>query len=171
MSPHFGLKFGSTSFLSRRRSMRGEPHHWASTRLNSHDESVRDLKGVPKQLVTSCDWMISQATTLFDAMGEDFGQFFRMMNACDLLDLKSRPGKAGGGFCADIPRYGVPFIFANFNGTQDDVNVFTHECGHAFQNWSSRDQSLLIYHWPTYEAADSLHVARVPELPPHAHVL
>ena len=118
-----------------------------------HDESVRDLKGVPKP-AGDHDWMIEQATSLFDTMGEDFGQFFRMMNACELLDLKARPGKAGGGFCADIPRYGVPFIFANFNGTQDDVNVFTHECGHAFQNWSSREQSLLIYHWPTYEAAE-----------------
>ena len=118
-----------------------------------HDESVRDLKGVPKPSGDH-DWMVEQAKALFDLMGQDFGEFFRMMNACDLLDLKSRPGKAGGGFCADIPRYGVPFIFANFNGTQDDVNVFTHECGHAFQNWSSRDQSLLIYHWPTYEAAE-----------------
>jgi M3 family oligoendopeptidase len=77
-----------------------------------------------------------------------------MMTDCDLLDLKARTGKAGGGFCADVPRYGVPFIFANFNGTQDDVNVFTHECGHAFQNWSSRDHSLLLYQWPTYEAAE-----------------
>lgn len=134
-----------------------------------HDESVRDLKGVPKP-AGDHDWMISQATTLFDAMGDDFGQFFRMMNACDLLDLKSRPGKAGGGFCADIPRYGVPFIFANFNGTQDDVNVFTHECGHAFQNWSSRDQSLLIYHWPTYEAAE-IHSMSLEFLSyPHMHM-
>ena len=77
-----------------------------------------------------------------------------MMADCELLDLKARNGKAGGGFCANVPRYGVPFIFANFNGTQDDVNVFTHECGHAFQNWSSRDQSLLLYQWPTYEAAE-----------------
>jgi len=118
-----------------------------------HDESVRDHSGVP------CpdgdhDWMLERATEMFDTLGDDFGSFFRMMADTELLDLKSRPGKSGGGFCADIPRYGVPFIFANFNGTQDDVNVFTHECGHAFQNWSSRDQPLLAYHWPTTEAAE-----------------
>lgn len=118
-----------------------------------HDESVRDEAGVPRPQGDH-DWMMTRATEMFDALGADFGAFFRMMADCELLDLKARNGKAGGGFCANVPRYGVPFIFANFNGTQDDVNVFTHECGHAFQNWSSRDQSLLLYQWPTYEAAE-----------------
>ena len=27
--------------------------------------------------------------------------------------------------------------FANFNGTSGDVDVITHECGHAFQNYVS----------------------------------
>jgi M3 family oligoendopeptidase len=48
----------------------------------------------------------------------------------------------------------VPFIFANFNGTQDDVLVFTHECGHAFQTWSCRPQPVSDYHFPTYDAAE-----------------
>ena len=121
--------------------------------LQFHDESVRDHTGVPRPKGDH-DWMMKRAIEMFDALGADFGSFFRMMADCDLLDLKARNGKAGGGFCASVPRYGVPFIFANFNGTQDDVNVFTHECGHAFQNWSSRDQSLLLYQWPTYEAAE-----------------
>jgi M3 family oligoendopeptidase len=122
-------------------------------RIEFHDEGVRDLSGVPRPKGDH-DLMIERAIEMFDALGSDFGQFFRMMSECELLDLKARKGKAGGGFCANVPRYGVPFIFANFNGTQDDVNVFTHECGHAFQNWSSRDQSLLLYQWPTYEAAE-----------------
>ncbi len=121
--------------------------------LSFHDESVRDLLGVPRPNGDEA-WMMKQAASLFDDLGDDFGLFFKMMADCQLLDLSSRSSKAGGGFCADIPRYGVPFIFANFNGTQDDVNVFTHECGHAFQNWSSREQSLLVYHWPTSEAAE-----------------
>jgi M3 family oligoendopeptidase len=121
--------------------------------IEFHDEQVRDSAGVPRPKGDH-DWMIERAKEMFDALGSDFGSFFRMMTDCDLLDLTARAGKAGGGFCADVPRYGVPFIFANFNGTQDDVNVFTHECGHAFQNWSSRDHSLLLYQWPTYEAAE-----------------
>jgi M3 family oligoendopeptidase len=48
----------------------------------------------------------------------------------------------------------VPFVFSNFNGTKGDVEVMTHECGHAFQCWSARNQPLLEYRWPTYEAAE-----------------
>jgi M3 family oligoendopeptidase len=48
----------------------------------------------------------------------------------------------------------VPFIFANFNGTDHDIKVFTHEMGHAFQNWESRHQPGLDYLWPTMEAAE-----------------
>jgi len=48
----------------------------------------------------------------------------------------------------------VPFIFANFNGTHNDIGVFTHEMGHAFQCWESRDQPCVDYLWPTMEAAE-----------------
>jgi M3 family oligoendopeptidase len=70
------------------------------------------------------------------------------------MDLKNRPGKAGGGFCTSFPTEGVPFIFANFNGTHGDINVFTHEMGHAFQNWKSRDLPGIDVLWPTMEAAE-----------------
>ena len=49
---------------------------------------------------------------------------------------------------------GVPFIFANFNGTHHDIDVFTHEMGHAFQNYQSRDLPGVDYLWPTYESAE-----------------
>ena len=48
----------------------------------------------------------------------------------------------------------MPFIFANFNGTHHDIGVFTHEMGHAFQNWESREQPGVDYLWPTMEAAE-----------------
>jgi M3 family oligoendopeptidase len=117
------------------------------------DESVRDHRGVPRPNGDH-DWMLERATELFDGLGSDFGTFFQMMRDRELLDLKAREGKAGGGYCAGLPSHEIPFIFANFNGTQDDVNVFTHECGHAFQNWSSRGQPLMAYLWPTIEAAE-----------------
>jgi len=121
--------------------------------LRFHDESVRDQKGVPCP-AGDHDWMMDQATEMFDKLGDDFGDFFRMLRKRNLLDLKSRSGKAGGGFCCGLPAHEVPFIFANFDGTQNDVNVFTHECGHAFQNYQSQKQPLREYFWPTTEAAE-----------------
>jgi M3 family oligoendopeptidase len=71
-----------------------------------------------------------------------------------LLDLQSRDGKAGGGFCTSFPTYGLPYIFANFNGTTHDVNVLVHEMGHAFQAYSSRALPVSEYLWPTFEACE-----------------
>jgi len=65
-----------------------------------------------------------------------------------------RAGKATGGFCTDFPELGVPFVFANFNGTKGDVEVLTHELGHAFQAYSSRDKFPVDCVFPTAEAAE-----------------
>lgn len=121
--------------------------------LKFWDEGVHDPRGNPKPLGDH-DWMVERATEMFDAMGPQLGEFFRLMNAAHLMDLKNRDGKAGGGFCTSFPTFEVPFIFANFNGTKGDVEVFTHEMGHAFQNYMSRHQSLLDYLWPTYESCE-----------------
>ncbi|MBK8207535.1 MAG: M3 family oligoendopeptidase [Planctomycetes bacterium] len=117
------------------------------------DDGIHDAQGSPKPHGDH-DWMVARAQEMFDEIGHGLGDFFRLMNSKQLIDLKSREGKAGGGFCTGFPVYGVPFVFANFNGTKGDVEVFTHEMGHAFQNWSSRHQQLPDYLWPTYESAE-----------------
>jgi len=132
-----------------------------------HDHSVRDELGVPKP-DGDHDWMMDQASTLFGKLGDDFSEFFELMREKQLMDLKTRDGKAGGGFCIDLPQYKVPFVFANFNGTEDDVNVFTHECGHAFQAWNSMDLPLSDYFVPTFDAAE-IHSMSL-EMLSHPHV-
>jgi M3 family oligoendopeptidase len=121
--------------------------------LKYHDEAVFDPRGNPAPQ-GGHDWMLDRAQEMFDAMDSRMGDFFRLMVSRHLLDLKARGGKAGGGFCTSFPQFGVPYIFANFNGTKGDVEVFTHEMGHAFQNYLSQQQPLLDYLWPTYESCE-----------------
>jgi M3 family oligoendopeptidase len=121
-------------------------------RLMAWDEPVHDLAGNPAPLGDH-DWMLDRAAEMFDEMG-DLGPFFRRMHAGGFLDLADRKGKAGGGFCTSFPTDGMPFVFANFNGTKGDVEVFSHEMGHAFQNFESRTLPLTDYLWPTYESAE-----------------
>ena len=66
----------------------------------------------------------------------------------------AKPGKQAGGYCTEISKYKTPFIFANFNGTQGDVEVVTHEAGHAFEAWTARDIVPTSYHWPSMEACE-----------------
>ncbi|MEY4179071.1 MAG: hypothetical protein RLY70_2645 [Planctomycetota bacterium] len=121
--------------------------------LKFWDEGVHDLLGNPAPQGDH-DWMIERAREMFDAMHPEIGGFFRLMVDAHLMDLKNREGKAGGGFCTAFPDFGVPFIFANFNGTKGDVEVFTHEIGHALQAYLSRQQPVIDYLWPTYESCE-----------------
>lgn len=122
-------------------------------RMYFWDEAVFDLQGNP-QPQGDLNWMLQQAQKMFDALHPELGSFFAMMVAGNLVDLETRPGKAGGGFCTGFPTVGVPYIFANFNRTKDDVEVFTHEMGHAFQAWQSRGLPLTDYLWPTLESCE-----------------
>jgi M3 family oligoendopeptidase len=121
--------------------------------LRFWDESLIDPAGNPKP-IGDHDVLVEQAQAMFDAMDPRLAGFYRIMRQGDFMDLRNRPGKAGGGFCTSFPSAGVPYIFANFNGTNADIGVFTHEMGHAFQNWESRGQPGVDYLWPTMEAAE-----------------
>ena len=122
-------------------------------RLRYWDEALVDPAGNPKP-VGDHDRLVDAAAAMFDGMDDRLAAFYRLMRQGGFMDLKNRPGKSGGGFCTSFPTEGVPFIFANFNGTHHDIGVFTHEMGHAFQNWESRGLAGVDYLWPTMEAAE-----------------
>ena len=122
-------------------------------KLKFWDDAVHDLAGNPAPRGDH-DWMVERAQRMFDAMHPNLASFFRLMREAKLTDLKNRDRKSPGGFCTGFPTYGLPFIFANFNGTKHDVEVFTHEMGHAYQAYQSRNQPLLDYLWPTYESCE-----------------
>ncbi len=117
------------------------------------DTAVYDKAGNPRPEGTY-DEQVEQAQAMFDAMNDRLGQFFHVMRDKNLMDLQNRPGKAGGGFCAALLKERVPFIFANFNGTKGDVEVFTHEIGHAYQCYVSTSLPLLENVSPTYESCE-----------------
>ncbi|HEX7389942.1 MAG TPA: M3 family oligoendopeptidase [Acidiphilium sp.] len=121
--------------------------------LYAWDEALVDPRGNPKP-DGDHDALVGKANTMFEAMDPRLAGFYRRMNEGGFMDLKNRPTKAGGGFCTSFPAFGMPFIFANFNGTHHDVDVFTHEMGHAFQNYLSRSLPSVDYLWPTSESAE-----------------
>ena len=100
------------------------------------------------------DWILANASKMYTELSPETKEFFTFMRSYCMLDVLAKKGKAGGGYCTAIPDYKAPFIFANFNKTQHDVEVMTHEAGHAFQAYQSRNARLLEYVWPTYEACE-----------------
>ena len=116
-------------------------------------DGINFPEGNPKPEGTP-DELVAAAQKMYHELSSETGEFFDRMVNEKLLDLVNRKGKAGGGFCTSFPDYERPYIFANFNGTDHDVTVLTHEAGHAFQCYSSRKQQLVTYLWPTMESAE-----------------
>ncbi len=100
------------------------------------------------------EFQVNQAKKMYSELSSETKEFFDVMVNEELMDLDNRAGKSGGGFCTSFPLYERPYIFANFNGTDHDVTVLTHEAGHAFQCYMSRKQPINRYLWPTYEACE-----------------
>lgn len=121
--------------------------------LSYADAALKFRSGNPKPQ-GSPDDIIAQGKKFYDELSPETSEFFRAMLDGELMDVLSTEGKAGGGYCTGLLDYRVPFIFANFNGTQGDVDVITHEAGHAFAAWMNRDRVPSSYIWPGMEACE-----------------
>lgn len=121
--------------------------------LKFHDERFRfnngnaEPKGPP-------EWIIENGRQMYAELSPETKEFFEYMLERELMDLVAKKGKESGGYCTYIDDYESPFIFSNFNGTSYDIDVLTHEAGHAFQVYESRAIGVPEYLWPTYEAAE-----------------
>jgi len=121
--------------------------------LSFHDEAIDFPSGNPAPKGDPAR-LVEIAGAMYDEMSPEAGSFFRMMRERKLFDLETRKGKAMGGYCECLPAEGVPFIFANSNGTSEDVDTLTHETGHAFQVSRSLRLPFPEYWWPTLEACE-----------------
>ena len=83
--------------------------------------------------------LVSAAQEMYKELSPETEKFFNEMINNQMMDLASKDGKAPGGYMTYIPTARLPFIFANLNGTSHDVDVLTHEAGHAFQGYLVRD--------------------------------
>ena len=117
------------------------------------DDALSFRSGNPRPALDS-DGILEYGKKMYHEMSEETAEFIDAMFEHGMFDLLSKKGKAAGGYCASVPELKMPFIFANFNGTQHDVEVMTHEAGHAFAGYTCRNMipSMLIS--PTYESCE-----------------
>lgn len=121
--------------------------------LKYYDEPLSFLTGNPTPK-GGPEWIIENGKKMYRELSNETAEFFDFMVENNLMDLVAKPGKASGGYCTLFQDYKAPFIFSNFNGTSGDIDVLTHEAGHAFQGYMSRDIGIPEYFFPTYESAE-----------------
>lgn len=122
-------------------------------KLEYFDEKFEFLSGnaTPKG---DPQWIIHNGIKMYSELSVETKEFFNFMVDDNLLDLVTKKHKKSGGYCTYIPDYKAPFIFSNFNGTSGDVDVLTHEAGHAFQVYQSRWIDMPECTFPTYESCE-----------------
>ena len=121
--------------------------------LSFADQSVEFRSGNPRPVGTAQD-ILEQGRKFYDELSPETSEFFRTMLDEELMDVLATEGKQAGGYENSLAYYERPFIFANFNGTKGDVEVVTHEAGHAFAYWMNRKRIPIEYAEPSSEACE-----------------
>ena len=123
-------------------------------KLAFYDEpiSFADGNAVPEGTPAE---ILAAGKKMYQELSPETAEFIDFMFENELFDVLSRDGKAPGGYCTEIADYKSPFIFSNFNATAGDVDVLTHEAGHAFEAYRAFKQELpSLLHSPTIEACE-----------------
>ena len=122
--------------------------------LKFYDESrvFADGNAVP---AGDDDFMVEQARKMYHEISPETGEFIDFMIEHELMDLKNKPGKASTGYMTYLARYQSPFVFSCFNQTIFDMQVLTHELGHAFAGYMAmRHQPVMEYYSESTDIAE-----------------
>ena len=132
----------------RRRKRLGIDH------LMYFDEGVYFNEGNPVPIGDD-QQILASGRELYGQLSPETREFMDFMCENELFDVEGRKDKTTGGYMTYIPDYRSPFIFANFNGTSDDADMITHECGHAFQGYLTRNDPIREHADITMETAET----------------
>ena len=121
--------------------------------LKYYDNEVYYVNGNPAPTGTP-EEILKSGQEMYRELSPETAEFFDFMTENELFDVLGRKTKKQGGYMDFLPKYKAPIIFANFNGTSGDVDVITHECGHAFQGYVTRDDEIKEHNDLTMETAE-----------------
>ena len=99
-------------------------------RIMYYDDAISVSGEMPRPVIGT-EEIFKNALAMYNDMKPEIGDFMHRMLDAEAFDVEARDGKFGGGYCTTFPKYKQPFILANFNGTSGDIDVITHEFGHA----------------------------------------
>ncbi len=121
--------------------------------LKFYDNGVYFKNGNPAPIGTP-EEILAAGQEMYAELSPETKEFFDFMQENELFDVLGRKTKKQGGYMTFLPNYKSPFIFANFNGTSGDVDVITHECGHAFQGYVTGGDEIIEHNDIGMETAE-----------------
>ncbi len=129
--------------------------HFGVDFLDFYDSGLKFKDGNPKPK-GSIQELLVKAGQMFKELSSETDHFFQSMVTNELMDVETREGKYPGGYNGLVSVDGASFILANFNGTSSDIQVLTHEVGHALQTNLSKEvaKKTYYYYFPTTDIAE-----------------
>ncbi len=122
-------------------------------RMMYYDKDLQFKTGNP-QPKGDAEWILQKGIEMYCDLSPETKEFITYMSENELMDLQIRKGKRGGGFSTFFYKYRAPYLFANMNGMGSDVDLLTHEAGHAFQSYLCRNYALEVDMDATYDACE-----------------
>ena len=115
-------------------------------RLAYYDKGISFIDGNAKPIGDG-KVLLEKAKEMYKDLGSDISELYNEMVDKNYIDVDQSPNKISGmGFCTELYTLNFPYIFGNCNGTIHDVDVLTHEIGHAYQMYLSlKKQPLYTY--------------------------
>ncbi len=123
-------------------------------KLMAYDEKLvfTDGNALP---IGDDDFLIERAREVYKDMSPETGEFIDFMIDRDLLEVKNKPKKASTGYMTALNTLKAPYVFSCFNHTAFDVEVLTHELGHAFAGYEAmRNQPISDYYSVSTDIAE-----------------
>ena len=100
-------------------------------------------------------FMVRTAQKMYHEISPETGEFIDFMIDHELMDLQNKPGKASTGYMTSLPSLKAPFVFSCFNHTIFDMQVLTHELGHAFAGYMAmRSQPIADFYSESTDIAE-----------------
>ena len=100
-------------------------------------------------------FLVEQARKMYHELSPETGEFIDFMIDHNLMDLENKPGKASTGYMTSLRKYKAPFVFSCFNHTIFDMQVLSHELGHAFAGYCAmRHQPVADYFHESTDIAE-----------------
>jgi len=121
--------------------------------LSYVDNDVYFKEGNPAPIGTP-EEIMEGGRKMYHELSKETKEFIDFLMDNELFDVLGRKTKKAGGYMTFLPKYNAPFIFANFNGTSGDIDVITHEAGHAFQGYLSGKDPIREHADITMETAE-----------------
>lgn len=123
-------------------------------KIMSYDEAFIFPDGNAEP-IGDAKYMVDEARKMYHDLSPETGEFIDFMIDHNLMDLENKPNKASTGYMTSLLKYKAPFVFSCFNQTIFDMQVLSHELGHAFAGYRAmRHQPITDYYSESTDIAE-----------------